>query len=154
MFSRHKADLKCYEHCIVQMSLKSWKMETYKHLACLIMTRDWHILSLLIRKLTHSLVKPVYPKQTVIKCDSHYSLLIFVILACRWDVYIWLFNHTTVHYLQSNFERWFHARSCANNNIRTYHDAWLCHYWELCDYHGSSNVLPTKGMVIFNLYVV
>ena len=39
------------------MLLKFWKMEISKHLVCWTMTRDCHILLLLILRLTHSLVR-------------------------------------------------------------------------------------------------
>ena len=78
-------------------------------------------------------------------------LLTYRILPCRWDVYIWLFNFTTIYHLQSNFQGWFHAWPCTNNNIRAYQDAWFCHYWELCNFHGSFIVCQRKGIELAKL---
>ncbi|KAM3217018.1 hypothetical protein P3L10_026461 [Capsicum annuum] len=38
------------------------------------------------------------------------------------DVYFWLLTDTTLRYVKSHFQRWYHARSSSNNNTSICYD--------------------------------
>lgn len=123
------------------MSLRFWKMGTCKLLDYWIMTRDYSILSLLILRSTPSLVRLLLCCIFVIVEESPLFWDWFI----RRNVHLWLRAYTPLYHIQSYLEGWLYAWPSTYYNIRTNYDAWLCHHWKLCNFHGSSVVFQTQG---------